>query len=236
MDALSFILDILEPLDILALSFFVGFWLLYEIIIDHSSLRHKSLSGMMAHKRREWMLVFAERELRMFDEGLNSSLQRGTGFFASVSIFAIGGCFALLNATDVVLGIFKDLNVVESNLRAAWELKIMGLTVIFVYSFFKFAWAYRLFNYCAILMGSVPMPGKAEKEYIKKQSLLIAKMNMTASKHFTAGTRGIFFACAYIGWLVGPLTMMFATVFVMLVLIRRQFFSNARKALDEAQA
>ena len=38
-----------------------------------------------------------------------------------------------------------------------WELKSIGLAVIFVYAFFKFAWSYRLFNYMAIVVGSVPV-------------------------------------------------------------------------------
>jgi hypothetical protein len=29
----------------------------------------------------------------------------------------------------------------------AWELKCIGLILVFVYAFFKFAWSYRLFNY-----------------------------------------------------------------------------------------
>ena len=31
---------------------------------------------------------------------------------------------------------------------------MIGLAVIFVYAFFKFAWSYRLFNYAAILLGA----------------------------------------------------------------------------------
>ncbi len=37
-----------------------------------------------------------------------------------------------------------------------------GLALIFVYAFFKFAWAYRLFNYGAILIGAVP-PARATR-------------------------------------------------------------------------
>ena len=42
---------------------------------------------------------------------------------------------------------------------AVWELKIVGLAIIFIYAFFKFAWAYRLFNYAAILLGAVQQAG-----------------------------------------------------------------------------
>lgn len=188
----------------------------------------------MAHKRREWMLAFSERDLRMFDEGILSGLQSGTGFMGTVSIFAIGGCFALLNSTDVVLAIFRDFEVVDTTLRGAWNIKIIGLTFIFVYSFFKFAWSYRLFNYCGILMGAVPMVGSALPEEIREQALLAAEMNITASKHFTAGIRGIFFGFAFLGWLIGPYVLIGSTLCVSAVLIRRQFFSKARKVLIDA--
>lgn len=221
--------------DLVALSLFAFFWLGFEYIIDHSPLRHKSLSGLMAHKRREWMLAFSDRDLRMFDEGILSGLQTGTSFMGTVSIFAIGGCFALLNSTDIVLAIFKDLHVVDTDVRAAWEIKIIGLTFIFVYSFFKFAWSYRLFNYCGILMGAVPMVGEALPEEIRQQALLAAKMNTVASRHFTAGIRGIFFGFAFLGWLIGPYILMLSTLCVAIVIIRRQFFSNARRILMSAR-
>jgi uncharacterized membrane protein len=32
----------------------------------------------------------------------------------------------------------------------------VGLILIFIYAFFKFAWSYRLFNYVAILLGAMP--------------------------------------------------------------------------------
>ena len=37
-----------------------------------------------------------------------------------------------------------------------WEAKTIGLAVIFVYAFFKFAWSYRLYNYVAIMLGATP--------------------------------------------------------------------------------
>ena len=43
---------------------------------------------------------------------------------------------------------------------ALWEVKCIGLILIFIYTFFKFAWAYRLFNYVAILFGAMLARGK----------------------------------------------------------------------------
>ena len=44
---------------------------------------------------------------------------------------------------------------------------MMGLIVIFVYAFFKFAWSNRLFNYFAIMVGAAP--SSAEKDTSKAQ-------------------------------------------------------------------
>ena len=141
--------------DLLAITLFLVVWLLFEIIIDHTGLRNSSLSGLMAHKRREWMLVLAERDLRMIGTSILAGLQQGTAFFASSTILAIGGCFALLGSTDLVSGLYADLPVNTEFSRALFEVKVLGLTMIFVYSFFKFGWAFRLFNYCSIMIGAV---------------------------------------------------------------------------------
>ncbi|WP_407829728.1 DUF599 family protein, partial [Staphylococcus aureus] len=84
-----------------------------------------------------------------------AGLQNGTAFFASTSIFAIGGCFALLGATEQVESVFRDMPFVHYAGRTAFELKVIGLTCLFGYSFFKFGWSYRLFNYCTILFGAI---------------------------------------------------------------------------------
>lgn len=225
------LIDAMSTADIWAVSVFFAIWLAFEIITDHTALRFNSLSGLMAHKRREWMLVLAERDLRIVDTSILAGLQQGTAFFASSCILAIGGCFALLGSTDLVSGIYQDLPLETKFSRGLFELKVLGLALIFIYSFFKFGWAFRLFNYCSILMGAVYQPKDAELEERRRQALQAADMNIIASKHFTAGLRGIFFALGYLGWFVSPYVFIITTVFIVLVLTRRQYFSRARQVL-----
>ena len=59
----------------------------------------------------------------------------------------------------------------------------------------------------------------------------VIKLNTVAGKHFSAGLRAIFLAIGYLGWFVSPYAFMIATTFVVIVLIRRQYFSDARAAL-----
>lgn len=217
--------------DLIALVFFLGGWLAFETVVDYSRLRLRSLSGLMAVKRREWMLVLAERDLRMIDTAILAGLQQGSAYFGSASILAIGGCVALFGSTDAVLQIYRDMPFMEPLPRGIFELKVFGLTTICVYGFFKFGWAYRLFNYCSILIGGVPHTQDSQPEERKVAALKAAEMNIIASRHYTAGMRAIFFALAYIGWFVGPWMLIGSTIFVIMVLTRRQFFSNARRIL-----
>jgi len=220
-----------ETLDYIALALFLISWGVFEYIADYSSLSRKSLTGLMSQKRKEWMLVMAERDLRMVDTSIMAGLLQGTGFFASASILAIGGCFALLGATDAVLQVYDDLPIAGEVSRSLWEFKILGLAMLFVYTFFKFGWAFRLFNYSGILVGAVPSIENSTKEEREKVALQAAEMNMIAGRHFTSGLRGIFIALGYLGWFLGPVFFMATTIFVMFVLTRRQYFSRSRALL-----
>src|SRR5690606_34400988 len=119
-----------------------------------------------------------------------------------------------------------------------FEIKVLGLIVILAYSFFKFGWSYRLFNYCSILIGAVPMlkEGTEHPGQIEAATLRAARMNVLAGKHFNAGLRGIFFSLGYLGWFIGPPVFALTTLLLFLVLLRRQFFSVARLALIEEQS
>ncbi|MCY1307290.1 hypothetical protein D9M70_572020 [compost metagenome] len=57
------------------------------------------------------------------------------------------------------------------------------------------------------------------------------RMNVLAAKHFNAGLRAIFLSIGYLGWFISPYVFVGLTVFVIFVLTRRQFFSEARAAL-----
>ena len=67
------------------------------------------------------MRTMARRDLRMIDTSIMLGLQQGTAFFASSALIAIGGCFALLGASDQVLDVLSDLpshdNAVAAGLR-----------------------------------------------------------------------------------------------------------------------
>ncbi len=172
------------------------------------------------------------RQLRIVDVSIINGLQQGAAFYASFCILAIGGCFALLGATDNVLQVFNDLPISIETSRTLWEFKILGFTIIYAYAFFKFGWSYRLFMYCSILVGGVEpiedIESDEQKNIGKKQARKAANINTVAARHFNAGQRSVFFSMGYLGWFVSPQLLIAGSVLTLLVLLRRQFYSLSR--------
>jgi uncharacterized membrane protein len=225
----------LDAADALALAFFLVCWILFALAADGRLVKRISLTQAMNAQRQAWMHTMARRELRMIDTGIMAGLQQGTAFFASSCLIAIGGAFALLGASDQVLAVLADLPFFSRPERGVLELKAIGLVVLFAYSFFKFGWSYRLFNYCSILIGAVPLLRDEvdRNDEIEAAVQRAARMNILAGKHFNAGLRGIFFSIGYLGWFAGPAALIVTTVLLTIVLTRRQFFSAARQAVIE---
>ncbi|GHC62220.1 DUF599 domain-containing protein [Limoniibacter endophyticus] len=229
-------------IDYLAILYFVGIWMLFSIAANGGVVRRKSLSAYMNQQRRLWMQTLAHRDLRMIDTSIMASLQQGTAFFASSALIAIGGCFALLGAPDRVMAVLSDLPVTSQALRVTFEIKVIGLILVLAFAFFKFTWSYRLFNYCAILIGAVPVMSvrHSDPEKMDRAVERAAQVNIIAGKHFNEGLRAIFFSIGYLGWFVNGWIFFLTSTVLTLVLIKRQFFSSARLAvmdeLDEAKA
>ena len=117
-----------------------------------------------------------------------------------------------------------------------WEVKMLGLAIIFVYAFFNFAWSYRLFNYFAIMVGAAPPPAEKDSAAAQVFAHRAAQLCADAGRHFNRGQRAFFFALGYLGWFLGPLPLALTTAGIVIVMWRRQFASEARKAFDVADA
>ncbi|MBV9079320.1 MAG: DUF599 domain-containing protein [Methylobacteriaceae bacterium] len=219
-------------LDLVAFAFFAGAWLVYHIRLERSARAERSLNRLMHGQRFAWMRAAMGRENRVVDTTINASLQNGTAFFASTSLLAIGASLALLRSTNEVLHLFADLPFGGASTAAVWELKVLGLTVIFVYAFFKFAWAYRLYNYAAILIGALPSSSAPDSD-LGRAGWRAASMSTAAGRHFARGQRALFFSVAYLGWFMSATVLFVSTAAVFFVMWRRQFASDALASLDE---
>jgi uncharacterized membrane protein len=217
--------------DILAIGFFMLEWSVYAVTLEHTAYGSDSLSARMHVYREVWIRRMLDRETRMVDMQIMASLQNGTAFFASTSLLAIGGALALLRSTNEALGVLKALPIDLSPSPALWEIKCVGLVLIFVYAFFKFAWAYRLFNYVAILLGAMPPATQRDTPQAEAHVIRTTRLFEAAGRHFNRGQRAFFFALGYLGWLVGPWPLFISTTAIVVVLWRRQFASGAQRAL-----
>jgi uncharacterized membrane protein len=219
--------------DTLAVSFFVIEWVTYGFTLEHTAYGRNSLSSRMNAYREIWARRLLDREARMVDMQVVISLQTGTAFFASTSLLAIGGGLALLRATNDALAVLSKLPVDMSPSPALWEMKCVGLILIFIYAFFKFAWSYRLFNYVAIMVGAMPLTAERDTAEAEVHVLRTARLFESAGRHFNRGQRAFFFALGYLGWFVSPWVLFFTTALVVVVTWRRQFASNAWRAMGD---
>ena len=167
----------------------------------------------------------------MVDMQIMAALQNGTAFFASTTLLAIGGAVTLLRSTDEILSVVAALPLGIQATRAQWEAKVIGLAVVFFYAFFKFAWSYRLFNYVAIMLGGTPPSDEKDTAKAEVHVIRTTRLFEAAGRHFNRGQRAFFFALGYLGWFVGPLLLIASTTAVVVVMWRRQFASDARRAV-----
>lgn len=218
--------------DILACAWFLGAWLVYSIVIERSGKGRRGLNSLMNGYRDQWMEQLLAREMRMVDAQVTAALQNGTAFFASTSLIAIGGTLTLLRSTEQILNMIAALPFSVPTSAEVWEIKIVGLACIFVYAFFKFAWSYRLFNYFAIMVGAAPPPAEKDSAQARTFAHRAARLCADAGRHFNRGQRAFFFALGYLGWFLGPLELALTTTGVVIVMWRRQFSSESRKAFE----
>jgi uncharacterized membrane protein len=223
-------MPMISPLDAFALLYFVAAWFAYSVVIERSALGKQSLNALMNAYRERWMLEMLARPVRIVDSQVTASLQNGTAFFASTSLIAVGGALTLLKSTEEILTVVAVIPFAGVPTRALWEAKMLGLALIFVYAFFKFAWAYRLFNYVSILIGAAPPPEDKKTVEARKLAHRAAEVCSDAGRHFNRGQRAFFFALGYLGWFLGPVPLILTTTCTVLVMYRRQFHSQSRHA------
>jgi uncharacterized membrane protein len=219
-------------LDVIAVAGFVGAWGTYALIAEWPRAGRVGLNLRMDHYRGQWMRRMLAREMRMVDMQIMAALQNGTAFFASTSLLAIGGALTLLRSTDEMLAVAATLPLGIPASRGLWDIKAIGLTVVFVYAFFKFAWSYRLYNYVAIMLGAMPFAAEKDTPEAEAHVVRTTQLFASAGRHFNRGQRAFFFALGYLGWFAGPIPFMATTAAVVVVMWRRQYASDSFRAVS----
>lgn len=218
--------------DVLGYGVFFLAWVGYTAFADHSRWRTRSITSAVDRHRLRWMQVAATREPRIVDTSILGNLLTGISFFASTTILAIGGLLAGFGAFPAVQAAMAHLPWAAPLGAEDFAVKMGLLLAIFVYAFFKFAWAFRLCNYCSIVVGSIPMPGKGTPEETEARVAMAARLSSLSAYHFNRGLRAYFFAMASLGGFVHPALFIAMTLGVLVVLFRREFLSRALTAVS----
>jgi uncharacterized membrane protein len=220
----------LSPIDLAALASFLACWLGYTWLAGGRLGGRRSLMARMDEYRRAWMTRMLGRDNRMLDIQVVAVLTRSIAFFASTSLFIVAGLLAVLGAREQAMAVIAELPLAEPGAAATWELKVLLLVVIFVYAFFKFTWALRQFNYVAIIVGGAPPDPATEpsgRDFVERGATIASR----AAEHFNRGLRAYYFGLAALSWFVHPILLIGLSVWVVLVLWRREFRSNILRTL-----
>ncbi|WP_425450036.1 DUF599 domain-containing protein [Virgifigura deserti] len=226
----------LTPIDIVALGWFLGVWLTYNLVLDHLLPHRIALNQHMRAIRGIWMRRMLERENRIVDSALLGHVIHSVSFFASATLLVLAGLLGVFGALDQAYRVVAELTFAAATTKPLFELKLLLLFVIFVYAFFKFTWALRQFNYSCALVGAAPAApvDEARQNAIATHTGDVLTL---AIGSFNGGLRAYYFALAALTWFIQPWLFMAVTAWMLLVLLRRQFYSRTlRSVRQQSQA
>ena len=146
----------MSPLDAVSLIWFVVAWGGYNLVIDRILVRTGGLNSQMQLIRESWMRQMFARDDRVGDAILLGQLIQSVSFFASATMLLIAALVGVLATVGSAYETFMGLDMIVTTPRSVFELKLMLLTAIFVFAFFKFTWAIRQYNYCSAMIGASP--------------------------------------------------------------------------------
>ncbi len=220
----------IPPLDLAALFVSYGMWQAFGYLVDHPHLSRQSLTAAVNAARLQWMVRIVDRDNRIVDGSLLANLMRSVSFFASATVLILGGVAAMAGGSERTYGTLQAIPFVAPVTKEVFEGKLLMLGLIFIYSFLKFTWSLRQFNYCCILVGSAPDRSDPEEE---KRGFVVqaARVNELGARSFNQGLRGYYFALAILAWFLHPLAFIAATLAVVAILWRREFHSRTRRAM-----
>jgi uncharacterized membrane protein len=235
MDLLLRALTVLPLADWLALAaFFIG-WIGYVHFAKRRARRRVSVLGTTNRIRHEWMLQTTLRDVRILDGAVAQNMASSPSFFASTTIFLIGGLVAALGATDKAAELVHELPFAARTTTLVFDLKLLLLTGIFVHAFFRFTWSMRQYSFGALLIGSAPSAEvfrhdeTARQNYARRAGSVMG----LAAETFNDGLRAIYLSFAAMLWFISPLAMVLGTAGVIWVLFRREFYSDIVAVLNE---
>ncbi len=216
--------------DLAALVWFFALWAGYVKFAAWQGTRVPSLVSVMASYRRDWWARALERDQRIVDSSIIANLSNSATFFASTTLFILGGLLALLGTSAPVAELVMELPFASKGTALYLDVKILLLIAIFVFAFFKFTWSLRQHNFCSVLVGAAPRhdddPQKLH-DFVDRSGQIAS----FAADHFNNGLRAYYFGLAALTWFLNAWLFIGATAWVVWVLYYREFHSEALQVL-----
>jgi uncharacterized membrane protein len=215
--------------DAIALAFFLVCWLGFGVVARWLSTHRPCLMSTVNVLRALWMRRICLRDSHIADATLLGNLLRGALFFASTTVFILGGLIALLGpAMSDVISRLPYSTPVEPWLL---EMKALALIAVFVYAFFKFTWSAWQYNVLSIIVGASPNAAETDMHEMAIYIENAARIAGLAGDSYNKGIRAYYFAIALLTWFVHPLMFLAVTLIVTVVLYRREFSSPMLESL-----
>jgi uncharacterized membrane protein len=228
----------LRWLDWLAMAFFFGGWIGYAVFAKRHGATTPSVLASTNRIRWQWMMQATWRDNRVIDGVVVQSLSSSPSFFASTTILIIGGLLAVLSATERASELVREIPFAARTSVLVFDFKLLVLTGVFVYAFFRFTWSVRQYGFGALLVASAPDARQFEDEGERAGGLRRAfadragRVVALAAETFNDGLRSYYMAFAAVAWLFSPLAFIAATACVLWVLYRREFHSEVLAVLN----
>jgi uncharacterized membrane protein len=223
----------ISTLDIIAMIWFAALVVGYRLVALLPALQRRNIQCAVQRQRIKWMQTMVRRDNRVVDTFVLGNLGQGNAFFASTSAIAIGGLATVLGKGESARDFLQSLPYVAPMPPLLWELKVVFLIGIFIYAFFKFAWAFRMSHYTGIMIGATPLLDATSVRACEEHAYRCAVLSGISAEHSSAGLRAIYYSIAALAWFFHPLLFMLATAWVMGILARRDYLSRARMVLAE---
>ncbi|MEJ6005177.1 DUF599 domain-containing protein [Paucibacter sp. AS339] len=227
------LLAFLPLFDWLALFVFFAAWLGYASFAKQRAHYEGSLLAATNLERWRWMYQATFREVRVVDGVVVQNMSTSPSFFASTTILIIGGLLAILGAGEKASELVRELPFAARTSELVFDLKLVLLTSIFVYAFFRFTWSMRQYTFGALLVGSAPEytqfeRGEASREVFADRA---GRVMGLAAETFNDGLRAYYLSFAAVAWFFSPWAFLVATAGVIYVLYQREFHSDVLKVL-----
>ena len=238
MDGVFFkVFSVLPWSDWAALVWFFVAWVGYDHFAKQRAAHRPTILSTTNRIRKQWMLQATKRDVRVIDGVVVQNLSTAPSFFASTTILIVGGLLAMLGTTDKASELVQEIPFAAHTSALVFDLKLVLLTSIFVYAFFRFTWSLRQYGFVALLVASLA----PREEFIERQlpreafATRAGKVVALAAETFNDGLRAYYMSFAALGWFFSPLVFALATAGVIYILFQREFHSEVVSLLDDGQ-